>query len=772
MTRGADESTVDPKMASVLGQRFIRGDGVEKVTGQARYAADMTLTGMLSASFLYAEHPHARILDIDVSAARALPGVHAVLTQDDVPDVRYGMFVKDRTLFARDVVRFEGEVVAAVAAQTLEIAQEACRLIRVDYEPLDPVLDVESALSSDAALVHPEWESYYARPGVARAGNDSGFMTSVKGDVETGFAEADLVVREQYRTDMSHAVPIEPHAILAQWEGERVTIWSTTQVPYPARSGVAETLQMPESHVRIVVPHLGGGFGGKCDFHFEAHVASLARASGRPVKLVFTRREEFVATDKVRHAMIIDLETGLKRDGTITARRARLVLDSGAYNGDALFATEIGLMMVQGPYRIPHVDATAHTVYTTRTPAGSVRAPGGPQVSWAVEQHTDVLAERVALDPIEFRRQNLVGDGDTGQTGQVLENVTARQCLDMAVELLDQRQLADNEGVGVSCGWFFNLPAPSGAYIKLNADGTGQIVTGAQENGSGAVMGLALLAAEQLGMRPEDFSIVYQDTSAAPWDLGSAGSQTTFNAGRAVTNAAIEIRDQLLELAAAELEIDPADLELRDGQVQPRGVPGRALAISALATKAHAGELLLGRGSGMPPPLPEHALGGCVGRLGYSAFLSPSFMCHAARVSVDPETGVARVRDYAAVHDAGRVLNPIGAEGQVEGGVAHGIGLALLEGSQYAEGRQLNPHLLDYKLQTSVDVPPIKVAFAEGAGSAGPHGAKALGEPPVVPPAGAVANALARALGTRVRALPMTPARIWESLQSDADLAP
>ena len=412
-------------MTTVIGRRFLRADGPEKVTGQARYGADLGLIGMLHARFLYAEHPHARILSIDTSVARALDGVHAVITQEDVPDVRYGMFVKDRTLFARDVVRFEAEIVAAVAAETAELADRACALIDVAYEPLEPVLDPLAALAPGSPQVHPGWQGYGALPDVVRAGNDCGFMTTVKGDVERGFADSDVVVSETYRTDMSHAVPIEPHAVVAQWQGDRVTVWSSTQVPFPARGGVAETLQIPQANVRIVVPHLGGGFGGKCDFHFEAHVAALARVTGRPVRLVLTREEEFLATDKVRHPFIVELTTGVKRDGTITARRARLVLDSGAYVGDALFATEIGLMMVGGPYRIPHLHAEAHTVYTNRTPCGSVRAPGGPQVCWAVEQHTDAIAERLGVDPIELRRRNLVRDGDTGQTGQVFEGVSA-----------------------------------------------------------------------------------------------------------------------------------------------------------------------------------------------------------------------------------------------------------------------------------------------------------------------------------------------------------
>jgi CO/xanthine dehydrogenase Mo-binding subunit len=711
--------------------------------------------------------PHARIVELDVSAARGLPGVLAVLTQDDVPDVRYGPFVLDRTLFARDVVRFEGEVVAAVAALTEEAAAEACRLIRVEYEPLEPVLDAEAALEEGAPLVHADWAGYKAAASVLREGNTCAFMTQAKGDAERALAGAHLVVSERYETDMTHAVPIEPHGALAEWSGRRVTVWSSTQAPFAARSGIARALELAESDVRVIVPTLGGGFGGKCDFHFEAHASALARAAGRPVRILLDRREEFTAVDKTRHPVAIELESGVAADGTLLARRARIVLDAGAYVSDSLYATELALMLSVGPYRIPNVSAEARAVYTNRTPAGSVRAPGGPQVCWAVEQHTDVIAERLGLDPLELRRRNLVRPGDTGPTGQVFEQPTALECLERAAELSGWgRELPEGEALGIGCGWWFSHAAPSGAYVKLNADGSGTIVTGAQENGSGAVMGLTLIAADELGLRPDDLTILAQDTDAGAYDIGSQGSQTTINNGRAVLAAAREVREQLLALASDELEIAADDLEVVEGVVQAKGAPTRAVSIRELAEKAHGGSLLLGRGSGEPPPMPAHDLSGCAGRGAFPAFGSPSFSCHVAHVRVDRETGVARVVGYSAVHDFGRVLNPAGAEGQVEGGVVHGLGIALSEGTVHRDGRQVNAHLLDYKLQTAADAPPITVDFVEtDLGDGTPFGAKGVGEPPVIPPAAAVANALARAAGGRVRRLPMTPERVWEALR-------
>jgi CO/xanthine dehydrogenase Mo-binding subunit len=368
---------------------------------------------------------------------------------------------------------------------------------------------------------------------------------------------------------------------------------------------------------------------------------------------------------------------------------------------------------------------------------------------------------------VEFRRRNLVVDGDIGQTGQVLEAVSAMACLDRAVSLSGWgKEIPEDEGLGVGCGWWFTLPAASGAYLKLNADGTAMIITGAQENGSGAVMALPLLAAQELGMRPEDFGILYQDTDAGPWDLGSAGSQTTANNGRAVVASARELKRKLLELASDELEIHPEDLELVNGTIRVRGYPSRGMTIKELAGEAQGGELLLAEGSGVPPALPPHSLSGCAGRLGYSAFGAPSFFAAIAHVQVDRETGVVRVREVTAVHDVGRLVNPVGAEGQVEGGVVHAIGMALLEGTQYQDGRQRNPHMLDYKLQTSVDAPPINVDFVErpAANGGGPGGLKAVGEPPIVAPAAAIANAVRAATGHAVQALPMTPARVWKAV--------
>lgn len=758
-------------MTATTAPRFVRADGPDKVTGSGRYTADLTLTGMLTAKFRYAEVTHARIRRLDVSAARALPGVFAVLTADDVPDVRFGPFVQDRTLFARDVVRFEGEIVAAVAAVDAGTAQRAVDAIVVEYELLPPVTDVEAALSPDSPLVHEGWADYGAGEAMIRHRNDAALATITKGDVDTGMAEADLVVRSRYVADACHAAPIEPRAVVAQWEGDRVTIWSSTQVPFDARAGVCETLQLPANRVRIVVPHLGGGFGGKCGFHFEAHVAALARAAKRPVRLVFSRREELVAPDRRREGIVYDLETGVMRDGTITARRVWLAIDNGAYTADSGFFSQIAAMHALGPYRIPHVHAEAHLVYTNHQPSGSVRAPTAPQSCWAVESHTDEVARAIGMDPVEFRRRNAVDTGVEGPSGQVYGEIGVQQCIAAATAAAGYGQpLPDDEAIGVAVGWWPSFSAPSGAFVKIDADGSAQIITGAQECGTGAVMTLRQLAADELGMAPDDFQLVYQDTSVAPYDMGATGSQTLFNNGRAVVAAAAQVAEQLRNLAAEQLEADPADIVLADGAASVAGTPTRSVPIAELAGIAAGGELLIGHGSGAPPGPPPLQGSTCVGDVGMAAWVAPQFSCHAVRVKLDRDTGVARVLHVSAAHDSGTIINPVGATGQVEGAVLMGIGQALTEGTVYdEEGRQRNAALLEYKLQTCADAPPIDIHFVEiVTPDAGPRGAKGLAEAPNVATAAAIANALTQLVGAPVRRLPMTAERVWDALQERA----
>jgi CO/xanthine dehydrogenase Mo-binding subunit len=716
---------------------------------------------MAHARFRYTDHSHAKILRIDTSKARALPGVVAVVTQDDLPDVRYGGFVQDRYLFAKDVVRFEGEIVAGVAALTEEVAAEAARLIEVEYEPLPVVADFVAAMEDGAPLVHPELASYGKDENIVANGNTMAYHTIVKGDADAAMASADVVVKSRYVSDASQGVPIEPRAVVAQWQGDKVTIWSSTQVPYAARAGVAETLQIPEADVRVVVPLLGGGFGAKCDLHFEAQVAALARAAHRPVRLVFSRQEEFTAIAQRREGIAMEFETGVTRDGHLVARRARLVLDKGAYCGEGGFLGQMAAMHACGPYVIDHVSVESFLNYTNNQPSGSVRAPTAPQVCWGLEQHMDEVAAAIEMDPVELRRRSLIDEGAEGPTRQVFEKVGVKETLERAVEMIGYgRELPEDEAIGIAVGWWPCMAASAGAYVQMNNDGSATIVTGAQENGSGAVMAMPIFVAQELGIDPNDVSMVYQDTDVAPWDMGSCGSQTTFNSGRAILAATEEVREQLLDAAAEQLETDRDDLELADGVARLKGSPERSVTVADLVSEIGT---VHGKGSGEVPEEPTGDTGGCVGRLGNETFLAPQLITQAAHVKVDRGTGVVRVLKVAAAHDSGRILNRVGADGQVLGGVVMGAGLALSEGTMLDEqGRQRNPHLLDYKLLTCSDAPEIDVEWIEY-DSVGPRGSKGVGEPPQVPTAGAIANAIAKVIGRHVDRLPMTPERVWEA---------
>ena len=408
---------------------FIRPDGKEKVTGVGRYTADLNLTGMLHAKFKYAGHPHARIKRIDTSKAKALPGVMSVLTHEDVPDIKYGGMVQDRNMFAKDKVRWEGDVVAGVAAMTPEIAAQAVALIEVEYEPLPVITDYEHSHEA-GTLVHDDWQSNSGDDSMGRDGNTLGYTHLIRGDAAAAMAKADAVVRSRYVADGSQGAPIEPRAVVAQWQGDKVTVWSSTQVPFSAKGGVATVLGIPETQVRIIVPLLGGGFGSKCDFHFEGHVAALAKAAGRPVKLVFSRREEFIAPDHRREGITAEFETGVMRDGTIVARRAKLWLDAGAYCGEGGFFAAMAAMHALGPYKIQNVDVESRLNYSNNQPSSSIRAPTAPQTCWALEQHLDEVAAAISMDPVELRRRTLIEEGQEGPMGQVYRGIGIKQALE------------------------------------------------------------------------------------------------------------------------------------------------------------------------------------------------------------------------------------------------------------------------------------------------------------------------------------------------------
>ncbi len=745
---------------------FVRQDGPDKVTGSGRYTADMTLSGQLVAKFLYAGTSRGKIIKLDTTAARAVPGVFAVITDADVPDVRYSYGLADRTLFARDEVRFEGEIVAAVAAIDADAAEKALAAIEFEVEELEPIIDLHAAIADDAELVHPDVANYEVSGDTPHSGNVATHSVIEMGDAEAALATADRVITSRYVTDASHATPIEPRAVLAQWEGDHLTVWTSTQVPFEARDGLCAWLELPVSKVRIICPHVGGGFGGKCGPHFEPHMAALAKAAGRPVKLVFSRWEEFIAPDRRREGMIIDVTTGVMNDGTIVARTGNLLIDNGAYMADSSFFPQAAAMHLLGPYVIPNVHMDAKLIYTNHQPSGSVRAPTAPQGCWAVESHTDEVAAALGMDPVEFRKKNIVKTGSVGPAGQTYDEIGLEQCVELATSSAGWGDsLPDDEGIGVAIGWWPSFAATAGAYAKMHGDGTVQVITGAAECGTGSVMTLRMIAADELGIAEDDIALIYQDTGTAPAGPGASGSQTLFNHGRAVERAAQDVAAQLKEIAAAQLEANAADIVLAEGLASVAGSPSVSVPIVELAAASETGEIL-GNGVAEVRDWPETTGSTCLGEQGFSSWLAPQFSCHVARVRVDPDTGVTRVLEVHTAHDSGTIINPMAALGQVEGGVLMGVGQALTEGTQYGnDGKQKNAALLEYKLQTIADAPKITTQFVEiFTENAGPKGAKGLAEAPNVATCGAINNAITAATDIRVRQLPMTAERVWTAI--------
>ena len=742
----------------VVGKSLPRFDAPGKVSGTAVYAADFALPGMLQGKIFRSTVPHARLVRVDVTRARAVPGVRAVITAADVPDVRYGGALKDETVFATDKVRYIGQPVAAVAASTVEAAEAALAAIDVVYEPLPAVLDLEAALAPGAPLVHEAWESYAAMPILQRERNVCNRARIIVGDVERGFEEADRVFEHRFRTAVVHQGYTEPRAAVASWDSSgQVTVWSNTQLPFEVQNTLAEILQLPPSKIRVVVAGVGGGFGGKLRVGVEHFAALLARKSGRPVKLLTTSEEELTAAYP-RQGTIVELRTGVTKDGRILAKAGRIWFDTGAFAGSGPGVASVATLVLAGPYKIPNLHLEGFAVYTNKTNCGSYRAPSGPQSNFAVESQMDIMADALGLDPLEFRLKNIVREGDEGPTGQVLQSVSVEECLVKAAAAIGwkDRRPEPGRGKGLACGWWTTTGGSSGVYVKINPDGTVALNTGAAEIGSGALTGAAQVLAEELGVDLADISIVSADTFSTPFDFGAQGSRTAFAVGNACRAAAVDLKRQVFALAAAQLGVEPDTLALVDKHVV---VDDRRLSLADLARLSQqTGGGLIAHGTFIAPSTPYDTkrVEGHV----YPAFHSPSFHAHAVDLSVDRETGEITIHKYVVAQDVGFALNPTYIEGQIEGGVAQGLGQALSEEIVYEEGRVLNPNLTDYKMPTTLDMPRVQSILVQHPSLVGPYGAKGVGEPPNMEPPAAVANAVAAATGLRVTSLPITAEKI------------
>ena len=736
-----------------VGRRQIRLDGAPKVRGEAAYLGDRTVPGLLHGAVLHSPHPHALIRRLDTRRARALPGVRAVITAADVPDTRYGIYIKDATVFARDRVRFAGEAVAAVAADTLEAARAAVASIEVDYETVPAVFNAEAALLDDAPLVHPEWEQYEAAPILVRRGNRSTRGIIRVGDVEEGFAKSFRTFEHRFTTSKVHPGYTEPRGSIGFWNDDgSCAVWSSTQLPFAVQEILADAVGLPSGKVRVVATTLGGGFGGKLTLGVEHYAVLLARAAKAPVKVVSTVEEELTSS-LPRQPAIVDLKTGVDRDGRILAKQGRIILDTGAFSGSGPQTASSCTNTLHGPYNIPNVLLEGVAVYTNNMTTGAFRAPSGPTGNFASESQMDIIANSLGIDPLELRLRNIFREGDKGPSGAVLAAVGLEECLRRAADAIgwNERRPAKGRGKGIACGWWMTTGMTSEVDVTLHRDGRVVLNSGAVEIGTGALTGAAQVLADDLGVAAEHITVIGGDTATSPYDYGAQGSRTAFCVGNACRNAAVEMRKVLAARAAPELGVAPAAIELRDGAVHGGG---RSIAFATLIGT----EGVKVRGAFTAPAVPHEA-----SRLENHqspAWHAPSFHAHAVDLSVDEDTGDVTVHRYVVAQDVGFAINPTYVEGQIEGGAVQGIGQALFEEIVSRDGIVQNPNLTDYKMPTMQDVPVIETILVKYPTAHGPSGAKGVGEPPCIEPPATIANAIAAATGARVPTLPITAERI------------
>ena len=725
-----------------------RQEGREKVTGATRFAADIEFARLLHVRLVLSPHASARITAIDTSAARNAPGVVDVVTGAELPELESAG--PDKPL-AVDRVFYVGQPVAAVVAESEASAVDAAALVSVDYQDTAPVVDPVAAMRADSPLVldvdeaaSDEDASLHGASAAEdeadeeRPRNVSGVAHIRRGNVDDALRGADLVVRGTYRIAGAHHSFLEPHVAIARSEPDgSLTVWSSTQGPFVVRESVADMLDLPAHLVRVVPTPVGGGFGGKL-LLLEPLLALLARRVGRPVRLVLDRTQEFVVGHPAPGASF-DLELGAKRDGTLAGLRARFHYDNGATAGwhAGLTANFLG-----GTYRLPSFDIRGYEVSTHKTPVDAYRAPGATQAYFALESAMDELALGLGIDPIELRLRNVSREGDPTATGDLWPRIASTEVLEEAKRNpVYAAPLGADEAVGVALGSWGGARTPSAAGCRVEPDGTVSVMVGSPDI-SGTATGLALIAAEAFGVSPDRVRVEVGDTASAPFSTTSSGSQVTYSVGPAVIEAAQEARRQLLEVATDELEAAIEDLDIVDGKVAVKGAPSRAIEITKLVA-------LTTEFMGKHKPIQA------TGRSAVQA-ASPMFTVHLARVRVDRETGAYRLIGYAAIQDVGHAINPPEVEGQVHGGSVQALGRALGEQLAYdADGQLRTGSFIDYELPAADQIPNIDVRLVEVPSPVGPLGAKGVGEPPAIPGTAALANAVSRASGVRVREAPI-----------------
>ncbi len=751
---------------TILGTSIPRVGGVDRVTGAGIYGIDLVPQDAVRGGVLRSQYAHAKIVSIDTSEAKSLPGVYAVVTAADAPDIKYGRTSMDRYMLARNKVRYMGDPVAAVAAESEAVVKQALKKIKVVYEPLAVVTDPEETMKPSAPTLHDDMPLPANLPKDANVKNVCGYTAVHVGDPDKAMAEADLVVEEAYETKMVHPQYLEPRIAAARLEVDgRLTVWVNAQAPFSVRSDVAKLLKIPLSKVRVLCTEIGGGFGGKASgitsgAAIEPICALLAIKAKRPVMMVLDKAEETISTT-IRSGTKMWIQTGVKKDGTLVARKAKLIFDAGAYSGFGALAGSRATQMLGGWYLTPNVHVDGYVVYTNKQVCGPVRGPGGPQAAFAVESHMDSIAAKLGMDPVEFRLKNVPKAGDKIVGVPKLRDVSLGETIRTAAERIGwgKVKLEKNQGIGIATGsWIEGSGPGGGAIVKVNEDGSATVHIGKVDYGTAARFGIPMIVAEELGIPVEDVTVMNVDTDASPWDAGTVGSRSMLVSGNASRLAAIDARNQLLRMAARQLEASPDDLEIKDKQIRVKGTPAKSISLASVANAAHneIGEVI-GRGyfDSRATAAEEKEHGS-----------SQPFTTHAAIVEVNPNTGNVKVLKYVAVHDVGFVIHPKAVEGQIEGATAMSLGQALCEQVVFDDnGRTLNPTFVDYLMPTINMLPRIESVLVHGYPGAGPYGTKGAGEIGCVPPLAAIANAVYSATGVRIRKLPLSPENVLRALR-------
>ncbi|HEY9721297.1 MAG TPA: xanthine dehydrogenase family protein molybdopterin-binding subunit [Oscillatoriaceae cyanobacterium] len=747
-----------------MGARLGRHDAVPKATGETRYGGDMHLPGMLHASVVRAHHPHAEVLSIDTTEALKLPGVVAVFTGNDVPGTNmHGLIRRDQEVLALKKVRFLGDAVALVVATDRRTAEQARDLVKVEYNVLPGVFSIDEALAPDAPAIHDH-------------GNRMGSQRIRKGDAAKAFErECDVVVTHTLDTQCVDHAFLDVEAGLALKEDDTLVIHAAGQWVHEERRLVALALGLPMEKVRIVQPPTGGAFGGREDISIQIYLGLAVMKTGKPVAIQYTRAESMIARHK-RHPIRIHYKLGAKKDGTLMAAQVEIFADEGAYASTGIAVLRKAASHATGPYRIPNIHVDAHGLYTNQNPTGAMRGFGACQLAIAYEQTLDKLAAELAIDRVELRRKNLITAGEGVTTTQIIPVVSAVQCLEEAARRIgwDQRNYTPDpekpwikKGYGISSfcfglGYGDGFPDASRAHARLNDLGVVEVYSGAVEVGQGLLNMVAQVAGEELGVDPMGIQVLLADTALTPEAGSSSATRQTFFTGNAVRLAAADLKRVICDVAATLLPVHWDDLVLADGYVVDREHPSHRVSFMQVVAEA--------RRRGIPLEARSHyqpaTVTGDAGGLSPRVFITYLFGAHACEVLVDTQTGQVKVTRIVAVHDVGRAINPTLVEGQIEGGVTQGLGMALMEEVIMKQGRMMNPGFTDYILPTMVDVPPIESVIVENYDPEGPFGAHGVGEPPLIGTPPAVLGAIHDAIGVQIPQTPATPERVWRALHN------